>query len=203
MAEEGERKRSFRALVGPDNMSEEMLDKCIELYLTTGSKSSIATYMGKTRKWAAALLEHPRVVERMKSYTVGLAGNPNVATIEECMTRLTAIMRGAQLQQLTKRVEKLAKTATSGSEIIDAIKGIARVTPQIESNQIKAVTMLLTAQGALDAKKSSKDNSDEILDDLVLALVKSRSVDTILNKLNVGKVIDVTPEFDAGREEES
>ena len=189
-----ERKRAYKnsQLLTADKLSDEIIDKCIELYLTTGNKTSIAKYMGKSRAWAAELMRHPRVTERMRTATVGMSANPNVANIEECMMRLTSIMRGSQLKELAKKVQAVVKTSSDAAEVADAIKGITRFTPQVENNQIKALTMLLTAQGALDPRRAARDDTAEVLDDLVLALVKSRSVDAILSKLNTEDVIDVT-----------
>ena len=178
--------------LNPIQITDEVLDRCIDIYMSTGKMAAVGKAIGRSR--ACQMFKDPRCVDRMKTRTLAIVNNnPNVANIEECMTKLTSIMRGEQLKELSDRVQKVVKESGDAIQISESIKGITKFTPQVENNQIKAVTMLLTAQGALDPRKAARDDHHEIIDDIVLALVKSRSIDSVLDKLNV-EVIDVTPD---------
>ena len=178
--------------LNPIQITDEVLDRCIDIYMSTGKMAAVGKAIGRSRAWVGQMFKDPRCVDRMKTRTLAIVNNnPNVANIEECMTKLTSIMRGEQLKELSDRVQKVVKESGDAIQISESIKGITKFTPQVENNQIKAVTMLLTAQGALDPRKAARDDHHEIIDDIVLALVKSRSIDSVLAKLNV-EVIDVT-----------
>lgn len=175
------------------HVSDEVLDRCIEIYMQTGNMSAVGKAIGRSRVWVGQLFKEPRTIERMKGRTLAIVNNnPNVANIEECMTKLTDIVRGSQLKALSDRVKKIVETGGDSVEVKHAVEQLQRATPQVENNQIKAITMLLTTQGALDPRKAAREDHSEIIDDLVLAIVKARAVDSVLDKLG-GEVIDVTP----------
>ena len=182
----------------PLDLTDAVLDKCIDIYLSTGKMAAVGRAIGRSRGWVSAMFKQPRAIERMKSRTLAIVSeNPDVANIEECMAKLTSIMRGKQLDELADKVKVVCKESGDAVQVSEAIKNITKFTPQVENNQIKALTMLLTAQGALDPRKAVKDDHKEIVDDIVLAIVKSRGVDSIISKLNE-YAIDVTPKPDPG-----
>lgn len=169
----------------------ESMDKLIDIYLSTGNFSTVARAAGRSRKWAQTLFRKQEVLNRMHERTLSLRGNPAVASIEECMTKLTSIMRGDQMVKLSDRIKESVGQLKDSTEIAEAIRGISRFAPQIENNQIKAVTMLMTAQGALDPHRAAKDDFEESLNEIALAIAKANGSDSILAKLNLDKVIDV------------
>jgi hypothetical protein len=175
-------------------ITDEVLDRCIEIYMQTGNMATVGKAIGRSRVWVGQLFKQPRAIERMKGKTLAIVNNnPNIANIEECMTKLTDIVRGSQLEKLSDKVKKIVANGGSSVDVEHAIDQIKRTTPQIENNQIKAITMLLTTQGALDPKKAAREDHNEVIEDIILAMVKARTVDSVLDKLT-GDVIDVTPE---------
>lgn len=179
-------------------LTDEMITNCIQVYLNTGNMAAVGRSVGRTRMWAIRLFRSPRVIEAMKMQTLQLRGNGKVASIEECMSKLTEIMRGQQLTDLADRVRKSVESKADSVIVADAIDKLTRFTPQVESNQIKATTMLLTAQGALDPNRTANEDHQAVVDQIVLELLKSEgSVDAILEGIKKGtkiEVIDVTPE---------
>lgn len=193
------RRKMAEEFENPLELTDEVLDRCIEIYLSTGNYAAVGRAVGRSRAWALQLFRSPRCLERMKKSALEARTNKNIATIEECMEKLTSIMRGDQLVQLADRVKQVVDKGGSSIAIEDAIDKISRFAPQIENNQIKATTMLLTAQGALDPNKTANDDHQDVIDEIVLALAKSEgSVDAILQGIrNSSKieVIDVVPEI--------
>lgn len=181
----------------PLQLTDEVLDRCIQIYLNTGNFAAVGRAVGRSRAWALQLFRSPRCLERMKESALALRDNRGVATIEECMEKLTAIMRGSQIEELADSVKRIVEGGGSSIAIEDAIDRIARFAPQVESNQIKATTMLLTAQGALDPNKTAREDTQSVLDEIILQLAKSEgSVDAILEGIKKNQkieVIDVIP----------
>lgn len=181
-----------------NQLTDEMITNCIQVYLNTGNMAAVGRSVGRTRMWAIRFFRSPRVIEAMKMQTLQLRGNGKVASIEECMSKLTEIMRGQQLTDLADRVRKSVESKADSVIVADAIDKLTRFTPQVESNQIKATTMLLTAQGALDPNRTANEDHQAVVDQIVLELLKSEgSVDAILEGIKKGtkiEVIDVTPE---------
>lgn len=182
----------------PLQLTDEILDKCIEVYLSTGNWAAVGRAVGRSRAWALQLFRSPRCIERMKQKSLEVRSNGNIANIEECMQKLTSIMRGDQIKELSESVRRIVEAGGSSVQIEDAVDRIARFAPQVENNQIKATTMLLTAQGAMDPNRAAKEDSQAVIDEIILQLAKSEgSVDAILDGIRQSakiEVIDVTPE---------
>lgn len=182
----------------PLQLTDEILDKCIEVYLSTGNWAAVGRAVGRSRAWALQLFRTPRCLDRMKQKSLEIRGNTNIANIEECMQKLTSIMRGDQIKELAESVRRIVEAGGSSVQIEDAVDRIARFAPQVENNQIKATTMLLTAQGAMDPNRAAKEDSQAVIDEIILQLAKSEgSVDAILDGIRQSakiEVIDVTPE---------
>jgi hypothetical protein len=181
----------------PLELTDELLDKCIEIYLNTGNFAAVGRSVGRPRLWASKLFKSPRCVERMKSTVLSLRENTKIASIEECMEKLSSIMRGSQIKELEGDLSKIIQKGGSPAEIADQVAKISKSMNQIENNQIKATTILLTAQGAMDPNRTGNEDQQEVIDQIVLELAKSEgSVDAILDgikKASKIKVIDVTP----------
>ena len=181
----------------PIEVDNVVLDKCINLYLSTGNMSAVGRAVGRTAGWAGKLFKHPVAIERMKQLAVRQKTNSKIASIEECMERLTSIVRGEQFKELEDRVKK-AVEGSDNALVVTAIDNLTRYTPQIENNQIKATTMLLTAQGALDPNRGAAEDTNEVIEQIALELMRSEgSVDAILSRIKKEKkhkVIDVVAE---------
>lgn len=179
-----------------DPLTDELIDKCIDVYLQSGNMAAVGRSIGRSRAWIGQMFKKPYVVERMKTRTSAIAkDNPNVANTEECLAKLTSIMRGKQMQEAIRRVEEICRDKNSDAYVVsESIKHLAKSTPQIESNQIKATTMLLTAQGALNPGNPNNEDNNSLIEEVAIAMIKARVGQAVIEKLKEGQVIDVTPE---------
>jgi hypothetical protein len=177
------------------------IDEAIRIFINTnGNCTAVAKHFGMTTVWGVKLFKQDYVQDRMKASTLELVGRKKVAPIEECLERLSDIMRGYQFKHLVLRVKKAAK-AKNQAAVVAAIDQITKYAPQIEGNQLKAINTLLTVQGALDPKRAAKDSDDNLSEEIAVALLKSAgSVEAIMDKIKEGK-IENTEGSDPGGEE--
>ena len=123
------RRKAADEFSDPLQLTDEVLDRCIEVYLSTGNWAAVGRAVGRSRSWALQLFRSPRCVERMKQKSLEVRGNSNIANIEECMQKLTSIMRGEQIKELSESVRNIVEGGGSSIQIEDAIDRIARFAP--------------------------------------------------------------------------